>query len=152
MNYKEFKNIISPKKELPVCRIKSVKEYNDAKEQLSVFERNYEASKEDWEQLKAVFDEIIKNLTFDADKINDTAKTLNWKYFNTPDRTITIDDVINTATMLFEDICERCNGTGMSSTGGVTVKINLITKQVNVNFCLSENYAFWDETTNSVEY
>lgn len=151
MNYQEFKNQSTIKNQQSQ-NINSVEKYNDVKEQIAEFEHNYEASREDWEQLTAVFNEVVENLKYDDYKINTAAKSLDWKYFNTQDRTINIDDVIKTATSLFEDICKKNNGTGTSSSGGVRVKTNLITKQVYVDFIISENYAFWDEITNSVEY
>lgn len=152
MNYAEFKHIRQANVPNRINDIKTTKEYNDIQERLKEFERNYNATCEDWEQLQKVFDELIENLKYDGDKINTCAEALDWKYFNIQDRTININDVIKTATRLFEDICTKYNGTGVISTGGVTVKSNMITKQVLVNFELSSNQAFWDEESNTVEY
>ena len=152
MNYAEFKYIRQTNVPNRINDIKTTKEYNDIQERLREFERNYNATCEDWEQLQKVFDESIENLKYDGDKINTCAKALDWKYFNIQDRTININDVIKTATQLFEDICTKYNGTGVISTGGVTVKSNMITKQILVNFELSSNQMFWDEESNTVEY
>ena len=152
MNYAEFKNTKQDNAPSRTQGIKTVEEYNAVQEQLKEFERNYNATREDWEQLQKVFDELIEDLKYDGDKIDTCAEALDWKYFNIQNRTINISDVVETATRLFEDICTKYNGTGIISTGGVTVKSNIITKQVLVNFELSSNQAFWDEESNTVEY
>lgn len=122
MSYVKFRSI----KQDNVPNLIGCIKYNDVQEQLKEFERKYKATRDDWEQLRKVFDELIENFKYDY-------------------RTIDINDVIETATQLFEDICMKYNGTGIASTGGVTVKSDLITKQVLVNFELSLNQAFWDE-------
>lgn len=152
MNYAEFKNTKQVNVPSRTTGIKTIEEYNGAQEQLREFERNYNATREDWEQLQKVFDELIDNLKYDGDKIDTCAEALDWKYFNCQNRTININDVVENATRLFEDICTTCNGTGTMSSGGITVKSNIITKHVLVNFELSSNQAFWDEESNTVEY
>ncbi len=155
MKYSRYKEDIGlPESTFPENNSKTVitskQEYEDYLGAKTEFEAQYDVSTEEWKHLEEAFEECVRALKESRREINKTCEALDWRYFDV-DHTITIDNVIDTARYLFQSICDDNNGTQVMSTGGVTVRANVILGEVDVHFAVFERSAYYDPKTRRIE-